>query len=307
LEKAAENDKIIQTQYQESTVKHKIFPSFILLVFLSLACNAPTGDQFANTTEPKASEIVPAPTELAVTEVVPTKVPPPVDITFSINCDAIDASFLAYCDEYIAVTAEVVYPILREITGVGLADCFDRINYTIIPGDAADGAGGISNGSEITYSKTYSIDLVHKYDVHELIHSMSACSGALDQHVFHGILQNTVYERLNVLDAGYFESRENAVDLNNYLLEAVKTSNANDLHDQCRGILANSVTIAYFDIDDENAVTTLYRATINPQPAAALNEKLTAIWGDSANQVQTLLDTLEQNYKYLIDAPECGY
>jgi hypothetical protein len=287
--------------------------AFISLVILSLACNTPTAGQSANTVQPGegASETAPAPTEPPATEAAPTEAPtatlPPVDITFSINCDAIDESLLAYCDEYIAVTAEVVYPILRQITGVGLADCFGSINYTIIPGNVSETAGGQSNGAEITYSKTYSIDLVHKYDVHELIHSISNCSGALDQHVFHGMLQNTVYERLNVSDAGYFESRENAVDLNNYLLEAVKTSGGNDLYDQCRGILANSVTIAYFDIDDEEAVSTLYRATINPQPAAAPDEKLTAIWGDSASQVQALLDTLEQNYKYLIDAPECGY
>jgi hypothetical protein len=294
-------------------VKHRAFIAFISLVILSLACNTPTAGPSANTVQPgeSASETVPAPTEPPATEADPTEAPtatlPPVDITFSINCDAIDASFLAYCDEYVAVTAEVVYPILRQITGVALSDCFDSINYTIIPGNVSETAGGQSSGSEITYSKTYSIDLVHKYDVHELIHSISNCSGALDQHVFHGILQNTVYERLNVLDAGYFESRENAVDLNNYLLEAVKTSTANDLYDQCRGILANSVTIAYFDIDDENAVITLYRATINPQPASSPNEKLAALWGDSASQVQALLDTLEQNYKYLIDAPECGY
>jgi hypothetical protein len=289
-------------------VKYRAFISLISFVLLSLACNAPTADQPANTIQPEvaASETVSVPTESPATT-VPTPTLPPVDISFSINCDAIDASFLAYCDEYIAVTAEVVYPILRETTGVGLADCYKNINYTIIEGDAAEGAGGISNGSEITYSKTYSVELVHKYDVHELIHSISSCSGALDQHIFHGMIQNTVYSRLKVLDPGYFESRANAVDLNNYLYEAVKTSSGDDLYNQCRGILANSVTIAYFDINEKDAVTTLYRATINPQPATSPNEILTAIWGSYATQVQVLLETLEQKYKYVIDAPECGY
>ena len=38
----------------------------------------------------------------------------------------------------------------------------------------------------------------------------------------------------------------------------------------CRGILGNSLTIAYFDINEKDAVTTLYRATINPQHPRAL-------------------------------------
>lgn len=189
---------------------------------------------------------------------------------------------------------------------MSLSACYDSIHYTILPGDPAPGAGGSSNGNQITYSKTYSVDLPHRYDVHELLHSISQCSGALDDHIFHGIILNYVYSHLLVREAGYFTDRSNPVELNDYLLEAIKTSAGAVQADQCRGILANQVTITYFDVG-EGAIRRLYRSTIAPAPAVAPNRQLAEIWRDKAPQVQALLDALEQEFKYPIDVPACGY
>ena len=240
---------------------------------------------------------------------IPTPVIPniPADLPFNIDCSALPADRKADCDAFIIATRDQVYPLMREITGVKLSDCYDQVAYTILPGDPAPGAGGFSAGKKITYAKTYSIDLPHKYDVHELLHTVSACTKALDAHVFHGMVLNDVYDRLGVHDSGYFTDKGNPNGLNDYLFEKIKTSSGTELQDQCRGVLSNKMTIAYFDLGNK-ATTKIYRSTINPHPASAPGTKLVEIWGpEAANQVQALLETLKNDYQYSLDVPACGY
>lgn len=273
--------------------------SFLALISTMIACNMPGSVTGATPTFVATVVVPPSPT------LVPTL--PPSDVAFTIDCSALDASRATDCESYISATRDEAYPVLREATGVLLSDCYDEIHYTIIVGDAAPGAGGIADGSNITFSQTYSVDLPHRYDVHEMLHSTSQCSGALDQHVFHGMVMNYVYSRLGVLEAGYFIKRADAVDLNDFLLEAVKTSSGSVLADQCRGILGNQMTMAYFDLG-EDAVHPLYRSTIDSEPASAPSSTLVDVWGiENASKVQVLLETLEQQFNYPFDVPACGY
>lgn len=272
----------------------------LLIVLLSTACNLPAS---AGAPPPAATSPAPAAT---YTPEPATPTLPPADLPFTIDCSALPAARQPDCDDFIAATRDQVYPLLRDITGVSLSACYDSIHYTILPNDPAPGVGGSANANQITYAKTYSVDLPHRYDVHELLHSISQCTGALDDHIFHGIILNYVYSHLLVRDAGYFTDRSNPVELNDYLLEAITTSSGPAQVDQCRGILANQMTIAYFDVG-EGAILRLYHSTIAPEPAVASNQQLAEIWGAAAPKVQALLDTLEQEFKYPIDVPACGY
>src|SRR5688572_12407126 len=189
-------------------MKNKAILFFLLLIALSLACNAPAGTSQPSEIESATNTSAAEPTKTPVSSATPKPTLLPPDITFSIDCSAVDASLQPDCDKYIANTRDQVYPLLRELTGVSLSSCYTNINYTILSGDPAPGAGGFSNGPEITFSKVYSIDLPHQQDVHELIHSISTCSGALDGHIFHGMLQNTVFKTLRIVEPGYFIQRE---------------------------------------------------------------------------------------------------
>jgi hypothetical protein len=213
------------------------------------------------------------------------------------------------CDSFIAATRDQVYPIFREVTGVSLSKCYKEIRYVILPTDPMSGAGGISSGDTITYNQAYSIDLPHRYDAHELLHTISSCTGALDMHVFHGLVMNYVYDRLGIHDPGYFEDRSSdmlttALD---HDLEKVKTASGQELIDSCKGILINKVSNAFFDLGP-SSVQSLYQSTIAPlKIAIPPSPNLVAIWGTAAEQIESLLETLEQDYKYNIDIPECGY
>ena len=284
-------------------MKHRVHFVLFVVLLLLLACNAP-----APAAPPTATPL-PPPTAIPDT---PTPVPPPTaalppaDISFTIDCSALDASRQPDCDSFIATTRDVVYPILREITGVSLSTCFREIHYTILPTDPAPGVGGFSSGDQITYNEAYSVDLPNRYDVHEVLHSFSQCGGALDAHIFHGAILNMAYARLGVFASGYFTDRANAAGMLTYLLEKIPTSTGSDLNDQCRGVIANHMTLVYFDVGDF-AIPPLYRATINPQPVNAPNQQLVNVWGDLAPKVEVLLEKLETDYKYVIDVPACGY
>jgi hypothetical protein len=89
-------------------------------------------------------------------------------------------------------------------------------------------------------------------------------------------------------------------------LEKVKTASGQELIDNCRGILMRKTTIAFFDLGPQ-AVAPLYQSTINPPESITPNPNLTTVWGAYAQQIEALLETLEQDYKYSIDVPECGY
>jgi hypothetical protein len=232
----------------------------------------------------------------------------PADLPFTIDCSALPDSRRSDCDAFLAATRDRVYPLEREWTGVNLSDCYAGLHYVILPTDPVPGAGGISAGDVITYNQRYSIDLAHRYDTHELLHSISTCARALDQHVFHGMIQNAVYARLSVYDPGYYEARdsENLTVNLEFLLGEAKTASGAELSGLCTGILARKMTIAYFDLG-ESAIRPLYRSTIEPlQNLTPPGAKMTEVWGGLAPRVDALLEKLRQAYSYDLGVPECG-
>jgi len=304
---------------------------FIVLLLIPLACNLP--NQVAVSSPPpveiQANEgstqvIAPSATSApeATATIAPTNtvevIPPtatqaatvvPSDLPFNIDCSALPASRQVDCDAFITSTRDQVYPIYREITGISLSKCYKSINYIILPTDPLPGAGGISDGGTITYNQSYSIDLPHQQDVHELLHTISRCAKALDDHVLHGLMMNYVYDRMGIHDSGYFlnkNSEDFTVNLP-MLIEKAKTVSGGDLKNICRGILASKTTLAFFVLGKDVAKP-IYESTFSPPKLATPpNPKLTSIWGSEADQVEALLETLKQNYKYEINIPECGY
>ena len=230
------------------------------------------------------------------------------DLPFFIDCEKIDPAKRGICQSYIEATRDRSYPILRDMTGTYLSRCYDAVYYTILPGDVRQGAGGVADRNRITYNQRYSIDLDHAWDQHELIHTISDCNGALDEHVFHGPLMNAVASRLGAREAGYFYGREEAVELNRYNFDVLGKPGQSDSQrrDTCRGILGNQVTILYFDLG-EDATMSLYRGTIEPRPSAQPNAQLINHWGPAASQVQALLETVWYEYKYDFSVPACGF
>ncbi len=285
----------------------------VVFVLIVTACNLPSSVTITATPSPAprstSPKQLPSPTPIPIPSQSPTPTALPSDLPFTIDCSALDASRQADCDAYIAATRDVSYPILKEVTGVSLSKCYKEMHYIILPTDPASGAGGLSGGDTITYNKAYSIDLRHRYDVHELLHSISSCARALDGHAFHGLVKNYVYDRLGVHDPGYFDekSSENltiGLELN---LEKVKTASGEELIGNCRGILLRKMTRVFFDLGPQT-VAPLYQSTISPsETTTPPNPNLSIVWGKNARQVEVLLETLKQDYKYSIDVPECGY
>jgi hypothetical protein len=256
-------------------------------------------------TQPPA-EVLPT----ATTEPTASPTSLPSDITFSIDCSALDPSRKADCDVFIAKTRDIVYPVLREITGVSLGSCYSNLHYVILPGNPSAGAGGVSQGSTIQYDQKYSIDLIPPMDVHEIFHSFSTCNKALDQHIFHIMVLNAVYDTLGIHTQGYFVSRD-AEDLNqnlDFLLGKIGTADKSELIGICRGIINRKMGIAYFDLG-KGAIATLYKSTIDPVKLGNPPSKiLISIWGSKdAEKVQALLESLQRNYKYSLNVPACGY
>jgi hypothetical protein len=271
-----------------------------ILILLTIACNLPGA---VATTSP-----FPAPTTaIPISTPAPTQTPLSSDLPFTIDCSALPESRKADCDSFIAATRDQVYPIFREVTGVSLSKCYKEIHYVILPTDPLSGAGGLSAGDTITYNQAYSIDLPHRYDVHELLHSISSCTGALDLHVFHGLVMNYVYDRLGVHDPGYFQDKLFEGTGPDSLPEKVKTASGQELSDSCKGILIDKVTNAFFDLGPSSAQP-LYQSTIAPlEITTPPNPNLVTVWGTAAEQIESLLETMEQDFKYPVDVPECGY
>jgi hypothetical protein len=297
---------------------------FFVLILITLACNAPRQSPAAPAPVESTQTPPPPATSAPTKAIVPTEtaIPPtptleptltsttvPPDLPFTIDCSALPASRQADCDAFITATRDQVYPIYRELTGVSLSKCYKSINYVILSKDPGAGAGGLSGGDTITYNQKYSIDLRHRYDVHEILHSINMCTKALDNHVLHGLVMNYVYDQLGVHDAGYFTNKTSddmTVNLD-FQLGKVKTASGKELKDHCRGILMRKTTKAYFELGKES-VQRLYQSTIKPLKIATQpNAKLVSVWGASAEQVEALLETFEQDFQYSIDVPECGY
>jgi len=252
----------------------------------------------------------PTPALTPTPKIVPTSTIayPPSDLPFTIDCSALPAGRQKDCDAYLAATRDRVYPILREMTGVNLSQCYKSIRYVILPTDPAPGVGGFSSGDTITYSQEYTIDLKYPYDVHEILHSASHCAGALDLHLFHGFFLNAVYDRLGVHEAGWFHDKftdDFRLSLERSIAQA-GTASGDVLVNLCRGILSDKLSLAYLDLG-ANAFRPLYRSTIPPQKILTPpGTGMTAVWGAYAPATEALVETLRNDFKYTIDVPSCG-
>jgi hypothetical protein len=274
----------------------------------STPTSTPATPTVSITLPPTPAPVTPGPTRTAAFSPTSTFSLPPADLPFTIDCGAMPADRLADCDAYIAATRDLVYPILSGMTGVTLSRCYKAMHYVILPRDPTSGVGGTSAGDTITYNALYSIDLAQRYDVHEILHSLAGCSGALDLHVFHGYILNSVYDLLGAHEAGWL-TEKGVVDLRDSLDRAIRsasTSSATDVPAICRGILADDVTLAYLDLG-LNGFRQLYRATIPPlRLAAEPSSLMVAIWGGRARQVLALLDALSTADAPSLDVPACG-
>ena len=298
-----------------------------ILLLLASACNLPRGatppsgattDQTVRPASPlRSMPTIPAtPTMVTTTPLLPTatitatSIPP--DLPFVIDCSTLAADRQPACDAYLAYTRDKVYPILRDVTGISLSKCYSKITYTIVPHLDNGELGGNSGGAEITYAAEVSIESSIPFDVHELIHSISNCSGALDAHVFHKLLMNYVYDQLNDPRSGAYVvlNEYQTTNFQRQLLNDVKTATGPDLWNKCDGILANQVEMTYFQKGDKDSIQRLYRSTIPPlnldkQP----NATLISIWDDVplARQVEAVLEMLKKDYNDSINAPNCGF
>ena len=298
-----------------------------ILLLLASACNLPRGatppsgattDQTVRPASPlRSMPTIPAtPTMVTTTPLLPTatitatSIPP--DLPFVIDCSTLAADRQPACDAYLAYTRDKVYPILREVTGVSLSKCYKKITYTIVPHLDNGELGGNSGGADITYAAEVSIESSIPFDVHELIHTISDCSGALDAHVFHKLLMNYAYDQLNDPRSGAYVvlNEYQTTNFQRQLLNDVKTATGPDLWNKCDGILANQVEMTYFQKGDKDSIQRLYRSTIPPlnldkQP----NATLISIWDDVplARQVEAVLEMLKKDYNDSINAPNCGF
>ncbi len=231
---------------------------------------------------------------------------PPADLPFYIDCSAIDPSKQPACDAYIAATRDLVYPILREQTGVSLSSCYDAVYYTISPDDQPflpDGrpfpeAVGLADYNRIYYMQAASVDGMPLFDVHEMIHTIAFCTGALDGHAFHWPFENEVRRRLT--GQGLPGNRESAVQLMEANLQSIRADS--NLASECMGYLTNLVVVMYHDQGIE-PIKRLYRSTILPVTTPAQG----ATPAPYSDRFKLLADILERDFHYQIDIPQCGY
>ena len=239
------------------------------------------------------------------------------DLPFYIDCSQLEPGKQALCDTYIANTRDKVYPMLKAFGGASLVDCpvgncCKAIYYTIKPNGQFP--GGLSMGNRITYGEGASgLDSPDKYDVHELFHTYSYCTCALDEHVFHDPVQHIVFTRLGRSLAGCqytAEDRATAVKWKDSYLEGLTSMSGADLDVGCRFILGFEMMVAYFDLG-EDAIQRLYRLSMEkPNPVSPPKQRLVEIWGrENAGKVRMILETLQKEYRYSFnDLPSlCGY
>jgi hypothetical protein len=276
----------------------------------SMATPAPTPTVAPTAGPTPAPTAWPTTTPARTPTIAPTLAnnPAPSDLPFTIDCSALPSARHGDCEAYLVATRDRVYPILREMTGVSLSQCYRSIRYVILPTDPASGVGGTSSGDTITYSARYSIDLAQRFDVHELLHSAGSCAGALDLHLFHGFFLNAAYDLLGAHDAGWFTDKGIA-DFRRQLersIAASATAAGADLASLCRGILADQLALVYLDVG-VNSFRPLFRSTIPPlKLLAEPSATMTAVWGKYARQVVALNETLRNELNYPLDVPSCG-
>ncbi len=233
----------------------------------------------------------------------------PADLPFYIDCSALDPSKKPACDLFIANTRDLIYPLLRELTGTSLSRCYDAVYYTIVRDEQLSEWMGQADKNRILYSQRATIDAAPAplYDAHELLHTFAFCNGALDQHIFHGAIEGHVDLTLTGqhwqnpgrdLVANWLETKL-LPDLRNIQEPGRRV-------EPCKRIFGDLVTILYYDSGIES-IMRLYRATINPGPQYAPNETLYTLYGPRGNVYQVLVSGFEQGLRYSIDVPDCGY
>jgi hypothetical protein len=229
---------------------------------------------------------------------------PPVDVSFEVDCSAIDPSRQPDCDSFISQTANIAYRHLRRLTGVTLANCYKVVTYTIIPHDPGQLAGGYTTANAITYMEAYSVDSVIPYDVHELIHSFSWCTGSLDFHIFHGALMNAVFFNLGVPQFSQYPTETGTREELDRIREALQPVALEDRFDLCTGVLADLITITHFQFGDE-ILTRMYQSTINAAPLSPPSETANVAFRATAPQAQAIIEIIEAAMGP-VDVPECG-
>jgi hypothetical protein len=284
--------------------------AFSLLAVLASACSAlPAAFEDVATLAVLVETAAPIPEkeEAPISTAQPTQaVLPPVDVVFTADCSQIDPSRQPDCDEFIAQTSTLVYPRLVQLTGVSLANCYKEITYTIIPNDSTAQAGGYTTQNAITYMEAYSVDSVIPYDVHELIHSFSWCSTALDFHIFHGALMNAVYNQLGAAQFSQYPTEAGTRDELANLRSVIAALPADETRfDYCTGALSDWVTITHFQVGDA-ALPLMYQSTINAAPLNPPSELAAIIWRATAPAAQALAETIAQQLGS-IELPECGF
>lgn len=284
---------------------------------LGTAGNAPPVNQPTSTPSPYG---IP---DSAVPVAAPTSTPPqpalsPADLPFFIDCSAIDPSRQAECDAYLANTRDRSYPLLRQLTGTSLSTCYDAVHYTIVEDAQLQDWQGQADENWILYSLRSSLDAAPAplHDAHELLHTLSACSGALDLHVFHGAFESYVDLTLTGTE-WQSPGRENIVNwLETKLIPDLGTTTAatpspgagqTSEFETCVQVYGSLTTILYYDYGIET-IKQLYQDTIAPPPGIVPNEKLLTLFGPRlGSQFQVLVDALKQNQHYQVIVPECGY
>ncbi|MDI6770349.1 MAG: hypothetical protein QMD04_11845 [Anaerolineales bacterium] len=303
-----------------------ILLSATVLLLAILACSLPTSSPQA---DPNAFN-----TAVALTAQGRPTIPPPVtapastqsgapvpagtasDLPFHIDCTALDPARQPDCDAYLAATRDRVYPLMRELTGTSLSSCYDGVYYTIVTDEQLSEYQGEADENHITWALRGSLDAAPAplYDPHELLHTTTFCSGALDQHIFHGAFER--YINLTLAGSEWNPGRDLvATWLETKLLPGLQTAGdatpapgagGHASVDACMEIYGDLVTILYYDSGIET-VKGLYRATINPGPEYDPNARLLALFGPSVGrQFQAVVNALKQNPKYPLEVPECG-
>jgi hypothetical protein len=240
----------------------------------------------------------------------------PADLPFHIDCSALDPSRKAECDLYIANTRDLVYPLLREITGTSLSSCYDAVYYKIVPDEQLTTHRAQAQQNRILSSlrETLNAAPAPLYDSHEILHTISMfCNNALDNHVFHGAIESHIDLTLTGLQWQNPGRELIANWLEKKLIPDIKknptpqpTPGVIAVDHPCAKIFGDLVTILYYDSGIE-AIKRLYRATIKPDPSIVPNATLSTHFGAKAWQYQLVVHALKQNPKNSLRVPECGY
>lgn len=234
---------------------------------------------------------------------------PPPDIAVTIDCSALPAR-QAECDAYARRTREMAYPNLRDLAGVSLANCFTPLRYIIVPGDVAEsGHVGVSNYDQITFGETPSLDWGPgntPYDVHEMVHSFDACSGAFSGsgHLLMGMLLNAVYARLGIYEMPYARQQPDVIeDYQNLVAQSPTTSNLSGV---CEAIIADRANLAHFAYGDA-AARRIYRSAIARTPQKQPNAVLSGIFGANTTSYLAVIEALEKEFGEPMNVPACGF